>query len=76
MPNITEAALISAETGDSADVNPSGNPNIDPLLSGTRWTSTTLTYSFPAQGSSYSYYPAGGFEYPGVGLGPWWAQHV
>ncbi|MGR9257716.1 M10 family metallopeptidase C-terminal domain-containing protein [Rhizobium leguminosarum] len=76
MSDITEAALASAETGDSADVSPSGNPNIDPLLSGTRWTSTTLTYSFPAQGSFYSYYPSGGFEYPGFGLGPWWAQHV
>jgi Ca2+-binding RTX toxin-like protein len=60
----------------SADTNFSGNEDIDPLLAETHWAQTSLAYSFPTSGSFYSYYPSGGFVYPGVGLGPWWAQQV
>lgn len=39
----------------------SGNQGIDAVLIGSRWTATTLTYSFPTSGSFYSGqgYPAG-----------------
>ncbi|MEO7221003.1 MAG: M10 family metallopeptidase, partial [Devosia sp.] len=40
-------------------VGNSGDADIDGLLSGLRWTSGDLTYSFPTQTSAYSYFVPG-----------------
>ncbi|MFB2551372.1 M10 family metallopeptidase C-terminal domain-containing protein [Ensifer soli] len=81
MPNAPSAGIAADGSSTSAGVSPSGNANIDSLLAGTRWTGTSLTYSFPTSGSFYSYYPDGpldhgGFQYDPIGGRPWWAEHV
>ncbi|WP_269780285.1 M10 family metallopeptidase C-terminal domain-containing protein [Methylobacterium sp. Leaf118] len=83
MSRASDAALAADGSAPSESVPPSGRTNIDPILAGTRWSASNLTYSFPTSGSYYSYYPtgdivhpSGGFEYPGVGRGPWWAEHT
>ena len=37
----------------TASVSPQGNKYIDGILTGTKWATTTLTYSFPSQASYY-----------------------
>ena len=43
----------------------SGNRNVDATLIGAKWSTTTLTYSFPTSGSNYS---GAGFDSNGVSL--------
>lgn len=44
------------------EVELSGNPEIDALLIGYRWSNFTLTYSFPTGPGEYSYHSIAGFE--------------
>src|SRR5687768_3318479 len=50
-----------------SSVTPTGNAYVDGVLSGTKWVTTSLTYSFPTDGSSYGAFygnrePSRGFE--------------
>ncbi|KQS71400.1 hypothetical protein ASG39_21400 [Rhizobium sp. Leaf371] len=74
MPDPNTAAVGA---GASETVPDSGDFRIDNILSGARWTGSSLTYSFPSTGSLYDYYPSGGFVYGG-GTPPWYwyGQHA
>src|SRR4051812_48062190 len=41
-----------------SNIGLTGNPYVDGLLSGVKWASPSLTYSFPSSSSLYSGYPS------------------
>src|SRR4051794_25735621 len=66
----TDGSGTAAASGIAAGnvVTATGNADVDGLLSGYKWTSTTVTYSFP---SSASVYPTGyGWSEPNDGFSP------
>ncbi|WP_306768074.1 DUF4214 domain-containing protein [Bradyrhizobium sp. MOS002] len=66
----TDGSGTAAASGIAAGnaVAATGNPDVDGLLSGYKWTGTTVTYSFP---SSASVYPTGyGWSEPNDGFSP------
>jgi len=48
-------ASISPVSQSTLSVSSTGNQDIDGLLSGTKWGSSTITYSFPVSPTSYEY---------------------
>ena len=43
----------------TSTVSITGNPDIDGVLSGTKWTSPNITFSFPTQMAQYGYSETG-----------------
>ena len=69
-PTMAPAALFAPNTGNTTAIGTSGNftsQDINGLLSGAAWSSLTVTYGFPTDGSGYGFYfgdssPSNGFQ--------------